>query len=575
MASFFIMGLSLSVQALPGQLTRQWQALLHLKDGKPQITDPAFLLSSPDFSPEKEWNETLKAIRSTPEVICRFPARYEVMKRVVDLPPMPACKEYRHFLKSAPADEISVIYASENLSNPSSMMGHGMLAISGVKADGATVQHSVSFFTELDSLNPFKVIWETMIEGKKGYFLIKPLEQHFEFYNVQEQRNVWRYVLKLDARQRQLLQAHFWELKHPGLDYIFQSHNCATLTLDILRTVKPEIEANAWVSPLDLAKAIDRADLIKQAQLVPSAKWKIRMLTDIASSHVLSALNQYRRAGYIPDFDLAHDRYLFRELAVTLDEYDMQMGQLDNLARQKRQKAWNTRTEESLHLDISHYKSPLGTPDDSQIAAGWLNYNQQQWLSLRWLPAAHTLEDDNRQYFAENELLLNQLELRYSPNRHKLRLHRWRIYSARSLTPRDPLTGGISGGLHLGLEPLYDRHMVSKSGFNMSGGLGVTMAVGPDLRLYGLLNMGMTFVPSQAFTYLEPEVGGYLYEIAGMKSWLRYHPQIRSDGRLLYQWSLSHSLSWKHSAIVGNVKLARMHQHQWKKELQLEWRWYY
>jgi len=216
--------------AVPGWQHDRWLSLLHIKNGTPTITDPAFILTQDDFSPELEWQATLRLFAQQPQAICRFPARYRLLQQSgASLPEFPDCPEYRVFLQRVPVDQVSVIYASENLTSPSSMLGHAMLAAEGVRDDGFYARHSVSFFTVLDSINPIKVLWETLIKGKEGFFLVKPLRAHFEFYNLAEQRNVWRYELDLDAGQRALLQDHLWELRSVNMDYFFHTQNCATV----------------------------------------------------------------------------------------------------------------------------------------------------------------------------------------------------------------------------------------------------------------------------------------------------------------------------------------------------------
>lgn len=574
LASFFIV-FSVHLQALPGSARLQWQALLHLNNDTPLITSSIFLLSAENFSVEQEWNLTRALFQQQPEAICRFPARYQLMRQYESLPSFPECPDYQKFLAKAPVDNISIIYASENLTNPSSMMGHGMLSISGYRDDGFYTNHAVSFFTELDSYNPLKVIWETVVVGKEGYFLVKPLNGYVDFYNQTEQRNVWRYILDLDEPQKQLIQAHLWELKHPQIDYFFDDHNCATLSLDILRIVEPDLPAPDIVSPLDLAKIVSQSGLVKHTEVTPADKWKIRMLNETAGIQVTAAASEFRKSGKLPaDIQQPEQRFLFKQLSTTLLDYDWNHSEM-SLAQYKKQKqALADYQTEALFLDIDAYRSPLKTAPDSQLASGWLDYRDESWLTLRWLPAAHTLEDDNREYFGENELRLNDVELRFSPTKKALQLHRWQLYSAASLTPRDSLIGGLSGHFQLGFKPVYDQELEANTGFSMSGGLGMTEAIGSDLRMYALLNAGVEAGPTQTLSYLQPELGGYLYEIWDMKSRFSYKPQFRSDGKRLHYWTFDHTFSGQHSALIAKAELLNLDS-AWQRSWQLEWRWYY
>ena len=577
LASFFVF-ISLSLQAAPESEheSQRWQALLHLdSQGQPKIPDPHFILSGDSFSPQLEWQLTKALFLQHPEQVCRFPARYLLMRRSESLPPFPDCPGYREFLQKAPADEISVVYASENLTSPSSMMGHSMLALDGVRADGQRARHAVSFFTELDSFNPAAILWDTVVVGKPGFFLVKPLTRYVDFYNVDEQRNVWRYILDLTEEERQLLQAHMWELRYPQIDYFFDAHNCATLSLDMLRVVYPMIAPARTVTPVDLAKAVSDAGVIARTEVVLADKWKIRLLSESSAPAVIEAAQQFRREADIPDFADPQQTFRFYELSSALLNFDARHAGLSHASyQQRRQLLKSLKPAQDWQLDIDGYKSPLDTPQDSQLGIGWLDYQGSQWLTLRSLPAAHTLDDDNRAYFGENELRLNELQLRWSPQRQALQLHQWQLYSAHSLTPRDPLIGGLSGHFEAGFRPVYDRLLQPQTGFSLSGGLGATYAFGPDLRIFSLLNLGVASAPEQTFSYLQPVVGGYLYEVFDMKSRFSYRPQFRSDGRRVDQWSLAHTVSWRNAALVARGEWLHIDNH-WQRSWQLEWRWYH
>lgn len=576
LASFFLC-VSCVVQALPEQLSLQWQALLHLDgDGQPKITDAGFILSGDSFSPELEWKLTKALFAQYPSQICRFPARYLLMNSVENLPLFPDCPGYQEFLDKAPADEISVVYASENLTNPSSMMGHSMLALEGIRDDGKKARHAVSFFTELDSLNPITLVWDTVVKGKPGFFLVKPLDKHVDYYNEDEQRNVWRYVLALSESDRRLLQAHIWELKFPRIDYFFDSHNCATLSLDIVRVANPHLQHIDTVTPLDLVKTVFSSGMVATTEVVLSDKWKIRQLAESSNQPVIEAAEKFRHNGELSlKSSNDEDFQRFFELSSALVSFDYTNGDLDKNEYWQRRRVLQSVTPEQPKIQhIETYKSPLNTPHDAQLATGWMSYRNEGWLTLRTLPAARTFDDDNRAFFGENELRLNELQLRWSPTLNALQLHSWQLYSASSLTPRDPIIGGLSGHFQASFRPIYDHRLNPQTGLSISGGTGVTHTWGAGLSTYGLLNIGTEIGPSQSHVYLQPVVGAYLYSALNMKSRISYEPQLRSDGRRLDRWSLGHSISWGGSALVAKGQMVRFRS-RLQRSLQVEWRWYY
>jgi hypothetical protein len=103
---------------------QSWSALLHLHQGKPLIPDANFLLSlssqtAEPFDTEREVQATIEAFTLRPELICRFPARWLLLNQtspsLVANIQAPDCPDYQRFLEQAPAEVISVVFASENL----------------------------------------------------------------------------------------------------------------------------------------------------------------------------------------------------------------------------------------------------------------------------------------------------------------------------------------------------------------------------------------------------------------------------------------------------------------------------
>lgn len=462
---------------------------------------------------------------------------------------MPTCDEYNKFIEMVPIDKLSVVYASENLVNPSSMMGHAMLAVEGTRGDGYFARHSASFFTELDSLNPAKIIWDTIIKGKEGYFLVKPLNKHYEFYNEKEQRNVWNFKLAASTDDRNLIRDHLWELKNPDIKYFFHKHNCATIVIDILKIARPNLDSNSWTSPQDVIKAIDNEkDFISSTSIMPSHKWRIRMLEDVMGSKNAVEVFNWAKDPSNKIFSDDETGFAKFQLANSLLQYSEKYPTPYLTAPETAQKALSEVTfSNNYNIDLSNYKSPTNTPDDSSVSIGYLKREEKDFYRINWLPASRTLQDDNRLFFSENELILSQIVLNIDED-SKVDIDRLMLYSIDTFTPVDRFTGGLSGYLHLGHLPQYDEVENIESTFELAGGLGKTYALGSDLRVYARLGTGISGHSSRLF--IEPEFGAYLYEIFGMKSWIRYRPRIKDSEDVLHQYNFTHSISFDNFALI-------------------------
>lgn len=529
----------------------QWDALFHYYQDKTLIPDKNFLLFDGQYSTELAIRSTIDAFVKNDRLVCKFPARVMLLKKLwpeVNVPAVKNCLGYQEFLTKAPADHISVVFASENLVSPMSMLGHGMLSLRGRNDQGNDVNHSVSFYLELESNNPFSMIRDSLIVGKSGVFQVAPLKRDYEYYNKREERNVWRYSLGLTQQERALLQAHMWELKEAKIPYFFDTHNCATLSLDILRVVRPDMIRDRWVSPGDLIRSIDQAGLIASVDVTPSDQWRYRMLSDVSSPRVNESV-----AGW-----LFHHKPLKKTLSETesimqthLATAALEFQLFDELITpteyvERLEEVTTTYSQSDAQLDIQHYKSPLDAPGDNQLGAGLLVDDHQLWVTLRWLPIGHGIEDNNHQYFGETELKLSEFEIQYSPSSRAFRVHKFQLYSARTFTPYDTLTGGLSGALQFGVTPVYDERLSERSSFVFNGAIGLTFPILRDINVYALLNAGLVgrYI-SRNPLYGEPELGAFIEEIWDMKSWVsisrRYQALMSPQTRI----NVTQSLYWK------------------------------
>lgn len=270
----------------------EWKALLHYNNGF-KVTDKKFLLSK-NVSLKNELTATIKAFYDLPNhykninnhAQCKYPARFLYISHELNLSenefPKVNCQDLQTYREKAPADKISLIYASENVKNPSSMMGHVFLKFSGKNYKKKEVNHAITFYTVIESINPFKLIYQNTISGMKGLFALQPYKKIKENYTKKENRNLWEYQLSLSEYERKLIYYHVWELKGVDMQYYFTSYNCSTVIYNMLSLVNPKVydDTKIWITPLDSVKYLYKYNLITKAQLYPSNSWltKIQIL---------------------------------------------------------------------------------------------------------------------------------------------------------------------------------------------------------------------------------------------------------------------------------------------------------
>ncbi|AXI02103.1 lipoprotein N-acyltransferase Lnb domain-containing protein [Aquirhabdus parva] len=523
-------------QALSQKLEQrlEWQALLHVHDQEPYIKDNQFLLSWPRFSLANELTKNISALLSANNTtyICKFPARAIWLQQQLQLPPISfaQCPDFLEYLDNAPADEIKLVYVSDNITQPSSMMGHVLIQFSGINQKNQHVDHAISFFTDVQGVNAPKLMFEAMVTGKKGYFSLTPLQEKLERYRHREQRNIWTYDLRLTDEQRQRIQYHVWELKTAPLTYYFSRYNCATLTHFMLATTGDAEVSKRFshmLTPLDIVKSSDAAHLIVGTTLLPADKFAIRMLSDSYSPSwqrkLKSAVDHQALKQLIESTPSPEEKFVIYQVASHYRDYRIDQGKVA-----ADQAEFNTQFEQSkplvqdFSIDLSQYKSPLKAPDDSQFSVGSGYDNHQYDIRLDYLPAAQKLEDDNSQSASEHELLLGNIGLKYLTQEKKLKLDYLKLYSMTSYIPYDVLTGGISGKFSMSYEPHVDYRLTEQHATTIEGGAGLTHQVMPNLSISVLGLVGIDYFQHGVSAHVSPSLGLIANEKYDMKSVIQY-----------------------------------------------------
>lgn len=546
-----------------------WLSLLHVKDNKPYITDKSFLLTQKSFSSQAELLATLEYLYSgNIDAVCRFPARYLWLKKQLNLKPLDVsrCADLTEFETKAPIDEVYLAFASENITQPASMMGHVFIKISGLNEKGVQTNHAISFYTNIEGFNLPKIIYQSFFSGKKGYFSLSPYSEKLVRYNEKENRNVWEYKLDVDSFHKQLLQYHFYELKQTKLTYYFDSYNCATLMQFILGVInsKDFKQGLFGTSPIDVVKQIENHNLYKNIELIPSKKWKLRMLNEYISHGSIKKVKQsskFKSIKYLTDIKNTEERFI---------AYDILQTHIELNGKDEKKDA-NSELLESIQLekdkfntfdiDLSDYKSPTKTPPDSQISIEALHFVDDEITIINLVPTSHKLEDDNRQYFGETSLILGEVAIARSQKYNSVFIDHLTLFESKSLIPHEYFTGGISGSFRIAAKQQYDVEFKKSTKSYIDGSIGKTYGIGPDINIYALLGGGLALSRGQLFTEINPEFGIIIREVFNMKSIIQYQHNFNDSQNIPDQYSLSFTQSlfigknWGLFGRAENVKI--------------------
>lgn len=539
----------------------QWAALLHVDGTQPAIPDPGFLLSQPRFGLRAELRATIDALYGDDDgalaTRCRFPARFLWLHARLGHgnADLDHCPDWVDFRTRAPAETVSLVFASEHLSQPASMLGHLFLRLEGRRADGQNVSHALSFYTDPVSFNIPKLVYDGLVGGMAGYFSLSPFEREVALYVGEEQRNLWIYPLKLDATQRTLFQAHAIELKQTRFSYLFQSHNCATLVWQMLAAVQPALLAHrqAWTTPKDVLRSADAAGLLDTPTTLTASRWALRLLADGLPTREAVQVRQMVQNDRLPGPDTLSGQperaFLQHQLAGAYNRYLTDQG----LRRAERGMAYAARLDaldaqrfSGWQARSAPHRDPAQSPPDSQWSAGWLWRDGRHWTQWRWLPTSHGLEDDNRSYFSENSLQLMELSLLVAPRGDAVRLERATLYSVASLLPRDVFTGGLSGRMRIGIDQQPDRHLRARHAMLVDGAVGATWRLQTDIDVFALAGGGLGW-RGGAYVFGAPQVGMLVREVGGMKSIVTLTALVNAAGSGQQAWETR----WTQSMPLG------------------------
>jgi len=517
--------------------TMLWRQLLHLDiNQNPQITDPNFLLSINDgkFSVAKEASYTFSLMKkSLPDAYCRFPARVTYISDFLDIK-LPEniynnCPYLQEYTRSVPFDYIELVFASEVVSSATSMMGHVFLKAGGLNFNESYVEHSLAYYTEIRTLNPLSLLSESLYTGMPGFFSIKPFQNDLFKYKDKEQRNLWRFKLKADKAKLNLLQLHLWELKELNLTYLFQSYNCATMTLELISLLDESIleEKGLIVTPTDVVKAVQKHNLIESSNVEISDLWKAHMLEKELTAEQRKSLDEI----------IKKDKKIDKEtpLSALEIEYFLLNLERDKTRKNKQEKIdYYIEQKRNYIIDVSSFKSPVFTPQDSSFTLKLIgdekNFFESKVVKIGYLPAGHFLRSDNRQYLSESELLLGYTSLSIDLDDNKLDLDEFTLYSIKSLTTSLEIFPTLSSELYIGYRPQKSNSLIEKSAFELSGMLGKTYRVQEDIMLFWLVGGGVSGNLGSSNIFSAFKVGGIINLISDLKLNFEYLGQSKVLG---------------------------------------------
>ncbi|WP_261594127.1 DUF4105 domain-containing protein [Pseudoalteromonas holothuriae] len=494
-----------------------FNALVHKKGANQAVQDSGFFFFTGSNVLEVELRKSVEIMLGASQIradfICEFPARaLWISKRFqnTDTVDFSHCEALEYYLKAVDTNSISIVYASENLVSPSSFMGHSFLKLNS----GQGREHAVSYFTDVDTINIPKLLFDSIVTGKQGHFVVSPYLESKRFYGQVEARNIYEYHLNLSDFEVKLLTLHLWELKERRIDYYFHSHNCATITLDILGIIEPNIiqSHTAWLTPLDVVKIVNNSQFVSHSTITPSLNWQLRtyglQLSNMQKKTYFQQLikgnlqkleHTKKDELFVSRYLAALNRYLLKELKISKIVWQKNQAYIDDSFYENK----------GLEIDVGSFKNPLNRLGDSQASFSFHANSTQSYLLVNAIPASHLVSDDNRHAFSESSLEL------ISPTviitKDEVKLDEFTLYGISQYIPYDPIIGGVSGYFSLAYSGFDSSRFTTESKALAVGGLGVSMQPMPAFQYYGTIGTAVVTDIKRAWFETKLEAGLIAY----------------------------------------------------------------
>jgi hypothetical protein len=516
-----------------------WRSLMHYARGRCFVDDSTFYLSKTPCSLVQEMRELISASYSSDstvrqDVACRFPARIAFVRAMlhkvgVSLP-TEHCAAVDEFRAKAPADNISLVFASENITHPMSMMGHVFLKFSGKSATGSSVDHAASFFTRISGINIPGLVLDGLFLGMPAFFALVPYSEQINGYRINEGRNIFEYPLVASDLQRQLIHEHVWELRTIKSPYLFVGYNCATVVYFLISLANPELldELGWWITPIDVVRKAEEDKVTTSRHFIPSIDWEVRFFGQQLGPPVAGSIASTMNTGSPEEVrELVTDggdplRLAFATALLEREKLSntVKEGRLEDLSRLLSEQSLTTNGTE---FEVQNLKDPATGPRSSRITVGAAHFNGKGYGKLELLPTSHSVTDDNRRSYSESMLELAEVSLLVNPIEDaEVLVQKANLYGMESFVPYDPFIGGVSSRLIVGAQQEWDGALSPYTAAHVTLGIGRSIQTTDDSTIYGLVNGAVSYGDGRLAPYYFPEIGAIVYEILSMKTVANY-----------------------------------------------------
>ncbi|HHH19316.1 MAG TPA: DUF4105 domain-containing protein, partial [Campylobacterales bacterium] len=302
--ALFLFATTLSATTLPPEIqttlqtqhlaqSKQWQRLLHYKDGKSEIDDPMFFFSTRGKTDlESELYASINALiqdKSDDEnsTLCRYPSRsHWLLEQIPTLHEhihVPQCTKLNEELANLDAKQVTLILASAHINSPASAFGHTFFRIDS-DVETPLISYAVNYAAQTHEDNGFIYAYQGLFGGYQGRYSMQSYAKKIKEYSDLEQRDIWEYPLDLTPTEIQKMLLHIFEIGHFYADYFFLGENCSYNLLWLIEVAKEDVvltdKFTIKAIPIDTVREVVENNLVKETIYRPSKRKKMVQLTN-------------------------------------------------------------------------------------------------------------------------------------------------------------------------------------------------------------------------------------------------------------------------------------------------------
>ena len=551
-------------------LSSTWLNLLYYESSgtnyRSAVPTPSFFMNPKDgpTSPIAELNSALQIFKSTTKSTgihpqCRYPSRYKFLKNYFQLLPPVHCPKYEAWLKTYAPKKLSLVYASQYISNPASVFGHSFLLLPSptqVKGFWLTFNYAATIPPETSGLG---YIYGGMTGWFEGEYSVMPFYHRIFQYGNVENRDLWIYHLNFTDDEFDFILRHLWELVHTSkFTYYFFNENCAGILLRTfaatLKDMRKFKNLPLYVHPIAVIKAMKKVGRIQSVELIPSLantlRTHVQQLTPKQKQQFFKIIRSPQKP--IPQIAPPTSETLIQYTAFLTRKYKGELpSHFHNLERSALIQRSQHQTPPLPKLETDRMlEAPHLSHEESMLEPGVSHVNNNNALDITYRLALHDLLDRSPGFLKNSTTEIFKLTVSHSSQKTWLKnLTLIQIENFQNYVSYDPQASwriGLSVKENL-LSETLDNYFIQ-----MNTSYGASFQISQILTymlISGQINAGHEL--SQGHYQLGPEIG-MIIDLRSIKMFVSFQAgqNLFEGSRHSFQkaksglrWSINQNLS--------------------------------